>query len=61
MGRHDESIAAERKALELDPLNSLFNTDFGFFFYWARRYDDAITQFRKTLELDSNIALPHHS
>jgi adenylate cyclase len=60
MGRHDESIASEKKALELDPLNSLFNTDLAFFSYWARRYDDAIAQIRKTLELDPNTALAHH-
>jgi len=60
MGRHDESIAAEKKALELDPLNSLFNTDLAFFYYWARRYDDAIAQVHKTLELDPNIAVAHH-
>jgi len=60
MGRHDESIAAEKRALELDPLNSLFNTDLAFFFYWARRYDDAIAQIRKTLELDANAAVAHH-
>jgi len=60
MGRHDESIASERKALEIDPLNSLFNTDLAFFFYWARRYDDAIAQVRKALELDPNNAVAHH-
>src|SRR5438874_1151429 len=60
MGRHDESIAAGKKALELDPLNSLFNTDLAFFYYWARRYDDAIPQIRKTLELDPNVAVAHH-
>ena len=60
MGRHDESIAAGKKALELDPLNSLFNTDLAFFYYWARRYDDAIAQIRKTLELDPNAAVARH-
>jgi serine/threonine-protein kinase len=59
MGRFDEAIAAEKKALELDPLNNLLNTDLAFFLYWARRYEDAITQIRKTLELDSNNGFAH--
>jgi adenylate cyclase len=53
-GRFDEAIAKEKKALELDPLNILFNTDLGFFLSWARRYDEGIAQLHKTLELDAN-------
>jgi tetratricopeptide (TPR) repeat protein len=30
-----------------------------FFLYWARQYDDAITQARKTLEMDPNSATCH--
>jgi TolB-like protein/class 3 adenylate cyclase/Tfp pilus assembly protein PilF len=59
MGRFDEAITAEKKALELDPLNTFLNTDLAFFLYWARRYEDAITQIRKTLELDSNNGFAH--
>ncbi|MEY2538440.1 MAG: hypothetical protein QOG67_2180 [Verrucomicrobiota bacterium] len=59
MGRFDEAIAAEKKALELDPLNTFLNTDLAFFLYWARRYEDAVTQIRKTLELDSNNGFAH--
>src|SRR5213076_2272431 len=59
MGRFDEAIAAEKKALELDPLNTFLNTDLAFFLYWARRYEDAITQICKTLELDSNNGFAH--
>jgi adenylate cyclase len=61
MGRHDEAIAAEKKALELDPLSSFLNTNLAFFLYWARRYDDSIAQTRKTFELNPNAALCHHS
>ena len=53
MGRLDDAIAAEKKALELDPLNTFLNTDLAFFLYWARRYEEATTQIRKTLELDA--------
>ncbi len=59
MGRFDDAIAAEKKALELDPLNTFLNTDLAFFLYWARRYEEATTQIRKTLELDPNNAFAH--
>ncbi|MFL6531498.1 MAG: tetratricopeptide repeat protein, partial [Chthoniobacterales bacterium] len=59
MGDFDKAIAAEKKALELDPLNTFLNTDLAFFLYWARRYDDATTQIRKTLELDPNNGFAH--
>jgi TolB-like protein/Tfp pilus assembly protein PilF len=58
-GQFDKAIAIEKKALELDPLNTLLNTDLAFFHYWARGYDDAITQIRKTLELDPNNGFAH--
>jgi len=59
MGRSDDAIAAEKKALELDPLNTFLNTDLAFFLYWARRYEESTTQIRKTLELDPNNAFAH--
>ena len=43
----DEAIAAEKKALELDPLNSLFNTDLALFLLLGaplRRRDRANSQ-----------------
>ncbi len=54
MGRHDESIAERRLALELDPLSVIINFELGQAFYHARDYDRAIQQFQKTLELDPN-------
>jgi Flp pilus assembly protein TadD len=45
-------LAESRRAIELDPLSLPINTAFGNRLYWARRFDDAITQCRKTLELD---------
>ena len=46
LGRFDEAIANEKKALQLDPLNPSMNTDLAFFYYWARRSDEAIAQIR---------------
>src|SRR4030095_569783 len=32
----------------------MINTDAGLMFYWRRQYDQAINQFRKTIDLDPN-------
>ncbi len=52
LGRHAEAIAEHERAQELDPLSLIVNANLTRAFYWARRYDDAIVQARKTLELD---------
>jgi adenylate cyclase len=59
MGRFDEAVAAEKKALELDPLNTLLNTNLAFFLYWRRDYDDAIAQIHKALELERSNGFAH--
>ncbi len=41
-----------KRAIELDPLSLVINTDLGTTYYRARRYDEAIDQLRKTLEMD---------
>jgi TolB-like protein/DNA-binding winged helix-turn-helix (wHTH) protein len=51
-GRHDEAIAEQERARDLDPLSLIVNANLVRAFYWARRYDEAIAQARRTLELD---------
>jgi tetratricopeptide (TPR) repeat protein len=46
-----------RRALELDPLSLIINTNVAWVFYFARRYDEAIEQYRKTLDMDPNYAV----
>jgi tetratricopeptide (TPR) repeat protein len=46
-------------AEELDPTSLIINTDIGWGLYYARKYDEAIEQLRRTLELDSNFAVAH--
>jgi tetratricopeptide (TPR) repeat protein len=43
--------------VELDPLSAGINAELGYVFFDARKYDEAIEQERKTLELDSNYEL----
>ena len=52
LGRSDEAIEEMRRALELDPLSVEFNSGLGAAFYFARRYEEAETQFRKAIERD---------
>jgi TolB-like protein/Flp pilus assembly protein TadD len=56
-GHFDAAIAKERKAVELDPLNPFFNV--GWPLYWARRYDEAIVQLRRNIELFPTDAFSH--
>jgi TolB-like protein/DNA-binding winged helix-turn-helix (wHTH) protein/Tfp pilus assembly protein PilF len=50
--RFDEATAEYRKALQLDPLSEVINTNLGVGFMIAKLFDEAREQFRKTLELD---------
>ena len=52
LGRFDDAIAERKRAIELDPLSLVINTDLGVDYHYARRYDEAIAQLRKTLEMD---------
>jgi TolB-like protein/Tfp pilus assembly protein PilF len=54
MGRHDESISERRLALQLDPLSLILNFELAQAFYYARDYDGAVIQYRKTLEMEPN-------
>jgi len=61
MGRHDEAIAALKRAEELDPLSLSINRGLGDALYHARRYDEAIVQYQKTLEMDPSFFPTHFS
>ncbi|MCM3874610.1 MAG: hypothetical protein ND895_28280, partial [Pyrinomonadaceae bacterium] len=54
MGRHSESLAERKRAQELEPLSLIMNFEFALGFYNARDYDQAIEQFKRTMELDQN-------
>ena len=52
VGRPEESIAEMKRALELDPLSLTLNMEIGWSLYIWRKYDEAIAQCRKTIEMD---------
>jgi serine/threonine-protein kinase len=59
LGRFDDAIAEGKRAVELDPLSLVINTDLGANYCYARRYDEAIAQLRKTLEMDPGFYIAH--
>lgn len=54
MGSLDQSLTEIRVAQRLDPLSCPVNSDIGKTLLFARRYDEAISQLRGVLDMDSN-------
>jgi tetratricopeptide (TPR) repeat protein len=52
IGQWDRAIENDMKAIALDPLSLIVNADLAFNYFGARRFDSAVTQCRKTLEID---------
>ncbi len=55
--RFDESRDRIQHALNLDPLSLIITTDIGEQLYRRRRYEDALVQFQKALEMDQDFEL----
>jgi tetratricopeptide (TPR) repeat protein len=54
MGRQEEAVATMKNGQELDPLSLIINVAVGWSLYFAHRYDEALEQLRRTVELDPN-------
>lgn len=61
LGEHEEAIAQGKKAVALDPVSPLMNWSLEFDLYWARRYDEAIEQAYKTLEIDPSFMRSYYT
>ena len=59
LGRFDQAIFELRRALELDPLSLPINASLGRTYYLARRYNEAMEQLRKTLEMNPGFYYAH--
>jgi TolB-like protein/Tfp pilus assembly protein PilF len=53
-GQHGRELAEMKRALELDPLSLIINSNLGVAYIHAGRLDEAIMQLRKTMEMDSS-------
>jgi len=58
-GRHEEALATIREAQELDPLSPLINADAGWYYFYARRYSEAIRECRRILAVAPDYAWAH--
>jgi tetratricopeptide (TPR) repeat protein len=59
LGRSDEAFAEMRRALDVDPLSLIINTDLGYFYTVTGRYDEAIIQLWRTLEIEPAFYYAH--
>ena len=60
MGQNSEGLFELRKAESLDPLSLIISADMADALCIAHRYDDAVQQGQKTLQLDPNFAIGHY-
>ena len=51
-GRHAQAIAAAEHAAKVDPLSPLIQSDYGIALFFARKYEDALSQLKRALELE---------
>jgi serine/threonine-protein kinase len=58
-GRFEESMAQQKLALAINPLSPSLIADMSYLYYLQRRYDQAIEQARKALEIDPNFVVAH--
>jgi eukaryotic-like serine/threonine-protein kinase len=59
MGRQAEAIARMKSSQELDPLSLIISVAIGWACYMARRYDEAVEQLLRTVELDPNYPITY--
>ncbi len=58
-GRHGEAIAEVKTAIDLEPA-SLFNQlNYGLSLYYARRYMEAVTQFKRVIAMNPNFDITY--
>jgi TolB-like protein/DNA-binding winged helix-turn-helix (wHTH) protein/Tfp pilus assembly protein PilF len=58
-GQTEQAVSEIKRAQELDPLSFIINVGLGWCLYHARRYDDAIQQYRFSLTLNPDFPITH--
>jgi TolB-like protein/Flp pilus assembly protein TadD len=59
MGQHAREIEELKRARDLDPFSLIINSNLGVAYVRAGRLDEAVTQFRKTIEMDDSFYPAH--
>ncbi|HEY8011281.1 MAG TPA: tetratricopeptide repeat protein [Rudaea sp.] len=60
LGQIERETVELKRALELDPLSMIINTNLAQAYIYARRYDTAIAQLRRTIEMDASFYFAHY-
>jgi tetratricopeptide (TPR) repeat protein len=60
LGRSEQAISEMKKALELDPFSRIDNTIFALTYFYGRRYDKALGQFQKAIELNPDFFVTYY-
>ena len=60
MGKFDRAKKEIEQAQQLDPLSPIISSNVGLYSYFEHRYDDAIAQYQRTLEIDPAFWVAHH-
>ena len=58
-GQHAREVAELKRALELDPLSLIINSNLGVAYTRAGRLEEAVAQFRKAIEMDDSFYPAH--
>ena len=58
-GDLNKAIASAKRALDLDPLSLVISANLAMHLYYARRYDEAILRYQKTIDLDQHFYMGH--
>jgi TolB-like protein/Flp pilus assembly protein TadD/class 3 adenylate cyclase len=61
IGQNERELAEMKRAVELDPLSLIINSNLGFSYIHLGRLDEAIAQLRKTVELDGAFYYAHYA
>lgn len=59
MGRVDEALSEANQARELDVLGLVINTLVGMALYYGRRYEQAIQEFQRIMEMEPHVIAPY--
>ena len=59
-GDFEGSLSSAKMAQELDPISTSASQRLGYSLYFSREYEEAITVFQHTLELDPHYPRPHY-
>jgi tetratricopeptide (TPR) repeat protein len=56
LGQSEIAISEAKRARELEPLSALLGADLAWYYYWARRFDEAIAVSREMLQSEPRFA-----